>query len=103
MTPAEMTHRLRHLHVEGDEIVARFTETTPEAVEALRQVKPAILILHQAAEQARCAEPLHVLVHEFRHDLEQMAAGAWPVETVAEAIRIIGPGYGWTFNREHAA
>ena len=102
MTPAEMTHRLRHLHVEGDEIVARFTETTPEAVEALRQVKPAILILHQAAEQARCAEPLHVLVHEFRHDLEQMAAGAWDAKTIASAITIIGPGYRWTFNAEAA-
>lgn len=102
MTPAEMTHRLRRLHAEGDEIVARFTEKTPETVEVLRQVKPGILTLHQAAERARCAEPLHVLVREFRHDLEQMAAGVWPVETIARAITIIGPGYGWQFTAEAA-
>lgn len=98
------TQYLAKAWVENGRVRVVLTPDAPDGtVEALRKVKPAILILHQAAEQARCAEPQHVLVHEFRFDLEQMAAGAWPVETVAEAIRMIGPGYQWTFNREHAA
>lgn len=100
MTPEAMAKQLASVRVEDGQVVARLSESSPQAVAALRHVKLAILLLHQGAQQARCAEPLHVLVHEFRYDLEQMAAGAWPVETVVEAIRVIGPGYSWQFNAE---
>ncbi|MCC5810040.1 MAG: hypothetical protein JJU06_06675 [Ectothiorhodospiraceae bacterium] len=40
-----------------------------------------------------------VLVHEFRQDLEQMAAGAWTVEAVADAITTIGAVDGWQFSK----
>lgn len=103
MTPDAMAQQLTSARVERGQVVARLNDRSPETIAALRRVKPAIVLLHQAAEQARCAEPLHVLVHEFRSDLEQMAAGAWPVETIASAIAMIGPGYGWTFQREKAA
>ena len=97
------TQYLAKAWVEDGRVRVVLTPDTPDgAVEALRQVKPAILILHQAAELARCAEPLHVLVHEFRYDLEQMTAGAWDTATIASAITIIGPGYQWTFNAEAA-
>ena len=97
------TQYLAKAWVEDGRVHVVLTPDAPDGtVEALRRVKPAILVLHQAAERTRCAEPLPVLVHEFRHDLKPLADGAWPVETVAEAIRVIGPGYSWQFNAEAA-
>ena len=97
MSPAEVTHRLRHLHVEGDEVVARFTEKSPEAVAALREVKPAILILHQAAQQAGCTEPLLTLVREFRMDLKHITDGMYTQAALVDAIITIGAVEEWQF------
>jgi hypothetical protein len=39
-----------------------------------------------------------VLAREFRLDLDDMAAGEWSVEAVADAIRTIGAMDGWQFS-----
>ena len=98
------TRHIREAWIEGDRVRVKLTPDAPaETLETLRAVKPAILLIHEAAGIARCNEPLHVLIHEFRQDLELMAAGTWTVQTVATAITTIGPGYGWQFKREKAA
>ena len=97
------TQHIREAWIEGERVRVKLTPDAPaETLQALKAVKPAILLLHEAAGIAGCAEPLHVLIHEFRQDLELMTAGTWTVQTVASAISTIGPGYGWTFKRAAA-
>lgn len=103
MTPEQATSYLLQIKVSGESVSATVATHAPDSVwQALREVRSAVLLLNQAAAKAGCVEPLHILVREFRQDLEAMATGRYPIETVADAITIIAPGYGWAIERSNA-
>lgn len=94
---------VKSLRVAGGSLAVRWHHRTPEAVEALRQLKPGLLLLDRAARMAGCTEPLVVLAHEFRLDLQLLTDGAFSVEVVATAIEHVGLGHGWQFERRWSA
>lgn len=103
MSPADMTNLLTHIRLEGGQVVARFTDRTPDAVEALRAVKPGVILLADAADRAGCAADLLELTQVFRDDLVLFTEGAFTVEAIVDAIQTLAPWVGWRLNRRDAA
>jgi len=103
MSPAAMANLLTHIRLEDGQVVARFTDRTPDAVEALRGVKPGVLMLADAAERAGCTADLLELVHVFRDDLALFTEGAFTTDAIVDAIQTLAPWAGWKLNRRDAA
>lgn len=103
MSPEQMVQQIAALRVVGPHLIVRWRDKSPDAVEALKQMKPAVVLLHEAAGEAGCAEPLSVLLHEFRHDLELIAQRTWTVPQLARAVRNIGSVRGWQTQQDGAA
>lgn len=99
MSPELMVQQIASLRVDGADLIVRWKEKSPEAVETLTRLKPAVVLLDEAAREAECGEPLSVLLHEFQNDLELMVRGAFSAAVVAEAIRNIGQVRGWRIDR----
>lgn len=95
MSPADAVRRLAAVHVEAGDVRCRLSEHSDEAIQALRLVKPGVLLLAEAADRAGCEAPLVELVHVFRDDLVLFTAGEFTEAAVVDAIETLAPIHGW--------